>query len=218
VGGDSLNINITVEKNAQVVITSPSAGKFYRSKGLSAKQCNHLIVAPHGSLEWFPMETIVFDEAKGKTTTRVELSLGGSFMGWEILCLGRPASGHNYNKGSFKQSLELWQDGKPLWIERADFQGGGPSVTSRWGMSGYPVTASFICVTSDMKLKGMIQDVIDAMRGEDLMSVTQLDQVLVCRYLGDHVERAKKFFISVWALLRPYVLKRSICAPRIWNT
>ena len=44
-------------------------------------------------LEWLPQETIVFDGARSRMDTRVQLGAGSRYFGWEILCLGRSASG-----------------------------------------------------------------------------------------------------------------------------
>ncbi len=218
VGGDILNTDIAVEKNAQVLVTTPAATKFYRSDNYGAEQNCHLKIAPGASLEWFPQENIIFDGADVKTTTRVDLSANCTFIGWEVLCLGRPASGETFNVGSVRQAFELWRGKNPLWIERAHIVGGSPVMASKWGLSDYPVTATFVCVTKNVALKNKIQELISTIEGTALMSVTQLDQVLLCRYLGCHTEEAKSFFTSVWEILRPEVLKRRPYAPRIWKT
>jgi urease accessory protein len=42
--------------------------------------------------------------------------------------------------------------------------------------------------------------------------------VFVARYLGDDGEAARAVMAQVWALLRPYLLDRPACPPRIWLT
>ncbi len=49
-----------------------------------------------GALEWLPQETIVFDGARARSTTQVELAGDARFLGWEIACLGRPANGEGF--------------------------------------------------------------------------------------------------------------------------
>ena len=44
VGGDILNINITVADGAHALLTTPASGKFYRSAGKTAEQHNHLSI------------------------------------------------------------------------------------------------------------------------------------------------------------------------------
>jgi urease accessory protein len=49
-------------------------------------------------------------------------------------------------------------------------------------------------------------------------SVTQLREVLVCRYLGHSAEQARAGFTDVWRRLRPTLWGVEAVAPRIWAT
>jgi urease accessory protein len=49
-------------------------------------------------------------------------------------------------------------------------------------------------------------------------SVSELDQLLVARYLGDSTQTARKLFERVWKLWRPQVIGKTAVAPRIWAT
>ena len=107
VGGDRLYIYVDVNPNAHALITTPAAGKFYRSAGPVARQEQVIKVAPKGTLEWFPSENIIFAGAKAQIKTRIELSRDSNFMGWEISCLGRPASNENFSQGELDQRFEI---------------------------------------------------------------------------------------------------------------
>ena len=223
VGGDTLQIKVLAGGRAQVLLTTPAANKFYRSKiGTAARLHQSLTVEAGASLEWFPQEAIVFDGACVASTTRVEVAQGGHFMGWEITCLGRRAAQETYMRGEYRQHFEIWREGRPLWIERACVMGGGAVLNAAWGLAGFSVTGSFVCIT---KNSGAVQAIRDAVaqvspsqNDDDFFSVTQLDEVLICRYLGHSAERARHYFIRAWEVLRPLVLERTACAPRIWVT
>ena len=53
---------------------------------------------------------------------------------------------------------------------------------------------------------------------KDLIGMTLVDEVLVIRVLGDHIEPILENFTSLWTQLRTLWLQRSACAPRIWDT
>lgn len=218
VGGDRLSVDVGVGEGAHALLTTPAAGKFYRNDGVPARLEQRFRVAAGAALEWLPQETIAFDGAHGTLATRVDLAPDGRFMGWEILCLGRLAAGEKYTRGTLAQRFELWREGQPLWLERACHEGGGPALMAGWGLRGRCVTGSFVCVTEPPGLAGRIRAALSALTGEALFSVTQLDGALVCRYLGDSAEQARHCFTRAWALLRPAVLQRDACAPRIWRT
>ncbi len=50
------------------------------------------------------------------------------------------------------------------------------------------------------------------------VAATQLRDLVVCRYLGDSAEVAKRLFVRVWSALRPLALGRVACLPRVWAT
>ena len=83
VGGDRLTITTDVGADAAALVTTPAAGKYYRTEGPDARQEQRLTVGPGAMLEWFPQETIIFDGAQVHTRTRVALADTASFVGWE---------------------------------------------------------------------------------------------------------------------------------------
>jgi len=218
VGGDELDITIDVNSAAAAVLTTPAAGKFYRSDGRLARQRQSLRVAAGASLEWLPQETIVFAGARAVMATRVELQGDARFMGWEILCLGRPGAGESFESGSVSQAWEIRRDGQALLIERAVYEHELEALDAPWGLAGQPVCGSLVCVGD---YAGSIEEVraaTAALNIDGLFSATQLSEVLVCRYLGPHCDEAQRCFIRAWEILRPLSLYRAACAPRIWAT
>lgn len=219
VGGDTLQVQVLAGERAQVLLTTPAANKFYRSKdGTAARLHQSLTVEADASLEWFPQESIVFDGAWVDSATRVNLAGDAHFMGWEITCLGRRAAQETYAQGEYRQHFEIWRDGWPLWIERACVTGGGAVLNGTWGLAGFSVTGSFVCITKNPGAVQCVRDAVAQISKDDLFSATQRDEVLICRYLGHSAEQARRYFIRAWEVLRPLVLERTACAPRIWAT
>ncbi|MFQ5671529.1 MAG: urease accessory protein UreD [Nitrospinales bacterium] len=218
VGGDRLRVEVDVGPDAHALVTTPAAGKFYRSAGAEAQQRQILNVSADATLEWFPLENIFYSGARVETTTRIHLSTGSRFIGWDILCLGRPACGERFENGRIDQRLEIWRGDTPLRIERLCFAGNDPVLDARWGMAGYPVIASMVCVTPREDLADKLREIKTRPGGEEMISVTRLDGLVICRYLGRHVEHARQYFIAAWEILRLAVLRRKAVMPRIWST
>ena len=218
VGGDQLNICIHVNSNAHALITTPAAGKFYRSGGPVARQQQILKIAPKGILEWLPSENILFSGAKAQIKTKIELSLDSHFLGWEILCLGRPASDENFSQGELGQRFEVWRNGKPLRIEHLRLKGGDPTFKAKWGLFGFPVIGSMICVTDKIELVDSLRKIANVSIDQEIFSVTQVDGNILCYFLGNSVERARTCFISAWKILRKEVIGHEAVEPRIWRT
>jgi urease accessory protein len=217
VGGDILSVHVTSRDRAHALLTTPAANKFYRSSGPLAQLQQRLSVETNAVLEWLPQETILFNGSAVHSGTRVDLSPNSTFIGWEITCLGRPASGEAFTRGLFRQHLELWKQQQPLVIERALLQGAQPVLDSVWGLQSFTTTATMLAYPADKVLLELARSAITVNR-DALCSATLLEDVLVCRYLGHHGEQAKTVFTAIWSAIRPGLLKRPACVPRIWKT
>ena len=208
-GGDELALTAAAEPGAHALLTTPGAGKWYRSSGALASQ--RLRFQAAGTLEWLPRETIVFDGALASLESEVELEGAGAFIGWEILCLGRCGSGERFARGSVRLSTRVTRGGRLLWAERGRIDGGGSLATSPAGLAGHDVSATMLA-TLDAPAKALVA----ACR--EHAAITHFPGLIVARYLGGSSEEAFERFTKVWTLLRPEVARRAAVAPRIWST
>ena len=78
-GGDELALEVRTEREANALLTTPGAAKWYRSAGAWAKQ--RLQFEVEGSLEWLPRETIVFDGALADLRCDIALKEGARYIG-----------------------------------------------------------------------------------------------------------------------------------------
>lgn len=216
VGGDSLTYTFDVRSESHALITTPGATKLYRSPARCSSLV-HDVVASHGGVfEWLPQETIVFSGALAESTTRVRLEgSSAQFIGWDITCLGHDNCG--LQRGRLTQRWELTRDGRSLWLERAEYEGGAPVLSAPWGLAGRTVVATLVATGSGASE-------VDALRAalpeseRDWLSVSRLGEVLLCRYLGYSAEAAKHHFGAAWAILRQRLLGCSARPPRVWAT
>jgi urease accessory protein len=207
-GGDELELAARAGEGAHALLTTPGAGKWYRSGGPWASQALRFDV--DGALEWLPQETIVFEGARARLETEVRLRGAARFLGWEILCLGRTGSGERFGKGEVQLDTKLYRDDKLLWLERGRIEGGGALLDSPAGLQGRPVCGTLVASGAPFDLA--------ACRAVEGVAVTQLPGVLLARYLGDSSEGAKRLFTQLWMVLRPALFGREAQPPRIWRT
>lgn len=218
VGGDILEISVDAGPQSRVLLTTPAAGKFYRSSGAMARQSQRLRVRQGAVLEWLPQETIVFNGAFARNATRIDLDAEARVIAWEILCLGRPASGERFRSGDYGQSMELYRQGRPVLIERGRYEGGGAVHEAQWGLGGRPVSALLVASDcAEVDLGAVRAQLADGQRGA--VAVTRVDDILVVRWLGEQAEHARESLGRVWQWLRLQVQPdvRPL-RPRIWET
>jgi urease accessory protein len=215
VGGDSLRLELAVGSSAHALVTTPGATKFYRSGGRAASQHQRLAVRG-GILEWLPQETIVFPGANGEIATEVRLDKEARFIGWEILCLGLPTREEAFDRGRLHSSLAVYRDGRPLFLDRLRVAG-RDDLHSAIGLRGYPVTGCFLATGVSREqvaeLRGLLPDAAGS-----LVGLTLMGEQLVARYLGDSTSTAREIFQKLWTWLRPHLIGRTACPPRIWST
>ena len=213
-GGDQLTISAHVGPQAWAQLTSPGAAKWYRAAG-PAYQTLHLNVAAGATLEWLPQETIVFSEAQAELSTRIDLEGDARLFYWDIVALGRLASGEPFEQGYFQSQLDIRRDGQLLWHERQRIVGGDGLLNSPIGLDGHSVFATLL-VTGEIspQLLETCRSLPNPVRGD----LTQLPGMLVARCLAGEALQARAWLIDLWGLLRPALLGREALAPRIWST
>lgn len=220
-GGDALEISLAVGSGAHAQLTTPGAGKWYKARGLcplEATQQVHLQVAAGACLEWLPQEVIVFDGTEARAETRITLAEGASCLGWDILCLGRQASGERFTRGRFRQHLRLERaDGTPLWREHMNLAGSDARLDTAAGLGGAPVTGCFwIAGAPDPQA---LLEALRTLKGDGVRAgVSALPSVIVVRAVAERIEPLRHHFEAAWALARPACVQRMALTPRIWRT
>lgn len=216
-GGDELELAARADNDAHTLLTTPGAGKWYRSAGPWARQRLAFDAAAGASIEWLPQETIVFDGALADMDTEVRLAADAVYIGWEVLCLGRTGSGERYVNGECRLRTRLWRDDRLLWFERGRIGGDGPLARSPAGLGGRSVSGTLLASATAIGT-----ELLAACRAESPASgeaaVTRLPGLLVARYLGDSGEAARHYFARLWRLVRPALTGREAAEPRIWRT
>jgi urease accessory protein len=220
VGGDRLDVSVELASDSAAVITAPGAAKFYRSAGPSAALRQQLQVGDGASLEWLPHENIVFDGARLRAHTRVELAAGARFIGWEMHCLGRPASRAPFVAGEATVRFDVLRAGRPLLLERLRLTAEHLHRPAR--LRDNAVIATLLAIPADTCLRDALRNAVgqDTARHDDAVqgAVTLLDDLLVLRAIGPSTEQIRRRLVTAWGVLRPQVIGRPACPPRIWAT
>jgi urease accessory protein len=216
-GGDVLEMMVGIGEGAHVLLTTPGATKWYRSRGEPSHQSLEARIAENAALEWLPQENIVFDAARATLQASWRLHPGARMIGWEIVCLGRAASGERFRQGRLVQRMDLYLADRLVWRERGEIHGDSPLLQSPAGLRGQMVYGT-------LWLAGLPPDriLLETLRGLHFdhgdCAVTALPQVTVIRALSSSGEALREHFIRLWHMARPRYLQRAAHPPRIWAT
>ncbi|AKH67890.1 urease accessory protein UreH [Spongiibacter sp. IMCC21906] len=225
VPGDELQVAIDLGTGAEALLTTPSAGKAYKSDKQKTAQLQGITahISSDACLEWLPQETIIFDGAEAELRNDFHLSGNAKLLAWDIVVLGRRASGESFDAGRCLQRFTILRDGRPLLNERTLWEGGSDMLRANWGMANRWVSGSLFATleadraTLDVLREGLAaQPYFDKCQAE--WGLSQRRDVFMARYLGNSPEHCRKGFEYLWGQLRPLLNGREACRPRIWNT
>ena len=171
-------------------------------------------------LEWLPPGTILFGGSAYGQRTAIRAAGSSRFSYWDMICLGRPASGDGYEQGAGEQGLTVHIDDRPLYVDRFSWAADSPVRLSSWGLQGHSVFAQLLMYPADEDVLLRARQVLaqPSLLAVGLMNATLVDGLLVVRVLGDASFKVHGVLQAVWSALRPLVMGRSTCPPRIWAT
>jgi urease accessory protein len=212
-GGDDLSIRVSVGEQSKVRLTTPGATRWYRGAGRAASQRVEVTVARGATFELLPHPHLVFDEARATSSLVIDLAADTTFIGWDIVALGRPAGDHPFVSGRWCSRLELTREGRLDYSDRLDLPADSPLRRSPLGLSGHDAFGTALFVgTGTLDLTSV--DPLGLSVG-----LTELGSGLrVARALGGSAEVIHQWFIALWRLALPSLTGRQATPPRIWRT
>ena len=214
--GDRLAISVKAEAGARVLLTSPGAAKWYRCDQGGAEQTVDIEVAADASVEWLPLESIFFDGAQARLRSRYRLHDSASLIAADLYCLGRPAAGESFDHGTLRTGIEVHIGDQLAYSERALITGGDRALAAPAGLGERPLFGTLIAVSARLD-----DDALQACRAVEVageIGITRLDRILLARWRGARSDEGLHALRAVWAALRPKLLGRIACPPRIWST
>jgi urease accessory protein len=223
VGGDVLDIDVTLAPQAHALITTPGATRFYRSTGAPATQRLHATLTEGARLEWLPLETLAYSGCIAENAMHFELAPGAEMMGWDVLALGLPASDQGFVQGRFTQTIEL----PGRWLERGVIDAADTRLLdSPLGWAGHRVMGTLWFAAGSALPAARRDALLDtaraAVEGTTLQASAGAtavhDGIVVLRVLTPRVEPLMTLLTRVWGAWRELAWQLPACTPRVWRT
>ena len=221
VGGDTLDITLTVGAGAHGLVTTPGATRFYRSSGEPARQLLHARIESGARLEWLPLEALAYKQCRAENKAVFELAPGAELMGWDVTALGLPAAEQPFTEGSFAQHLEV----PGVWLEqgRIDAQD-ARLMDGPLGLAGQRCLGTLFFVAGEPITRTRREAALDSVRAlidahalrATAGATSPHPQVLVVRVLAPLVEPAMQLLKSLRATWRQQLWQLDPVPPRIW--
>ncbi|MDQ3990405.1 MAG: urease accessory protein UreD, partial [Actinomycetota bacterium] len=122
-GGDHLDLEVTLEPAARATVCTQGATKVYR--GAQAVQLTRLSVASGAVLEYVPHHVIPFAGARWCQHTVIELAPDAGLLAWDACAAGRVARGERFAFDGLSARTAVLRDGVPQAVDGWELGGGG---------------------------------------------------------------------------------------------
>ena len=221
-GGDELTLNVQLGENANALLTTPGAGKWYKANGQFAYQNLVFNLERNACLEWLPQENILFNGAQVKFSAEIKLHEDAKYAAWDVLCFGRQAQAEQWLSGSMNQHLKICKNDNLIWQESANLRPDLITLRSIVGLGKGAVNATFVIAAGAIpkELLAACRQVEPnlTLDSHAKFAVTALPEIFSARYVGQSSQSARQYFEQLWQILRPWYAGRETTRPRIWNT
>jgi len=221
VGGDTLEIGVSVASGAHGLVTTPGASRFYRSEGPLAAQRTRVVMERGSRFEWLPLEAICYSGCQAHNELLMDLAPGAEFMGWDVTALGLPEAGQPFVTGSLLQHLAL----QGQWLERGRIDAADRRLMDGpLGLAGHRCLASlFLASGADIprarreQALELAREVIGAHALAGSAGATAPGpRVIVVRVLAPLVEPAMGLLKAVRRAWRTGLWEMPPTQPRLW--
>ena len=225
VSGDRIDIDVSVDCNADALVTTPSAGKIYGADSANVVQTQavSLTVNEGASLEFLPQENIVFNGANAELSTSIEMHSNSKLLFWDAVSFGRPHGGFHFERGKLQQTIKVKIDDRIVLHEGFETDDQLRILQSNVGLMGHIHMASFYIASPSQQTEyedwlNALRQVLPKASSTLKLAATERSGLIIVRGLADDIEVLRNALIKVWKAARPLVLGEQPTVPRIWLT
>ena len=221
VAGDRIEISGEAGEGAVAHITGSAAEKIYRSAGATTVVQQSLAVAAGAWLEFLPPETILFDRARLRRNTRVDVTENAGFLGGGILVFGRLAMGERFTDGLLHDGWEIYRDGALVWGDALQIDGDVAAIMKDPAcFADAPAGATLVLVPRDGDARRFVEParaVQQQFAAAGLRAgVTAVNGLLVARWLGEPAA-LRRAYAELACHLRHAAMGLPARLPLLWH-
>ena len=219
-GGDRIAVSITAGTEACALVTTQAAEKIYRSADEETAISVDLSLARGAWLEWLPQETILFDRARFRRETRVDLAEDARLLAAELVVFGRTARGERITAGAYLDRWRIRRRGRLVWADSLGWADApAPALAHAAGFAAALAAATLVYAGPDAAAQLEPARAALSLTAADTRSgVTLVNGLLVARFLTRDAQSLRSDLAQLWCTLRRSAGKLPARLPRTWYT
>lgn len=165
--GDTVEVSVEVGQGANLILSTPSASRVYRTRsGKAAANSQVFTVGPGASLEWVPEPFIPHAGARYLQRTTLKIDPTASLLFFDWISPGRVAMGETFAYQELRWELDLHSGGVLAARERYDLQPGNHSLEGL--KAKFPAAHYFSVYAAGKFSANWPEDALDALNSDDV--------------------------------------------------
>lgn len=215
-GGDRLATEIVLGEGAAATVTSQAAEKIYRALDRDGRVLTKLRLGPAARLHWAPQETILFDSARLRRRTQVDLAADSRLLAAETLVFGRAAMGEVLQDLHLNDRWQVSIGGRLAWSDALRIDD-ARALSAPAGLNGATAYAALVIRLPDEEAEAC-RDRLRALwtGGAPQAGASRVAGLVLGRLLGEPMA-VRQAVIAALCDLRPRVLRFAAALPRAWS-
>ncbi len=221
--GDRLDIAVELAPGSAAHVTASAAEKLYRSTGRTTIIKQTLSIGPGAALEFLPPETILFDGARLRRETIIDLAPGSAFLGGDIVVFGRRARGERFASGFLREVWELRRDGDLVWGDALRLEEDvGRIIDDPACFDGAAAFATMILAAPAKDARSLLETARVVQSSSATAGLragaTTIAGLVIARWLAADAAVLRRAYADLACHLRSAALGLPHHLPRIWHT
>jgi urease accessory protein len=223
VAGDRVRIDVRAGAGALAQVVTSAAEKVYRSIGATTQITQSVSVGEGAWVEYLPQETILFDGARLRRHTAVDVAIGGGFLGGGMIVFGRRARGERFTYGLLHEQIEVQRCGRLVWGDALHLAGDMEQLMAAPACFDNAAACATLILASP---RGDPDRFVEPARGVQQRSaapelrggVTAVNGLAVARWLANEPAALRRAFADLACHWRQTAFGLPPRLPRLWHT
>jgi urease accessory protein len=205
---DRLTVEVSVEQGARVLITTPSAGKFYRMEDGHAELINSFDVASGSVLEYLPEYNIPYAGTRILQETIFRLKRDSVLIAGDMIIPGRMERGELFKYDLYSSKTKIFIEDNLKAYEYIKLQPKIRDITGFGILQGRKIYGTMFVYAPVLP-----EEILNGVRGlfaenrEVDGGISFLDESLgIVKLTGDTVSGMQEIMEEIWGIVRRHML------------
>ncbi|MGG3799162.1 urease accessory protein UreD [Metabacillus fastidiosus] len=216
--GDRYHINILLEEQARLTLTTQSATKVYKTPNNYAYQETEIHLKKGSYLEYIPDPLIAYEHAKYKQKNIIRMEKGSTFLYSDIMTPGWSPHGGKFSYEMVQLLNEIYMDDELVVYDHIKLQPASQKMNSLGFMEGYSHLGSMI-VIGEQTNNDLIDRLYDLISTDDNKYEIGISRLRVpgfaVRMLSNSTQEIERVFNTIhhtvstdWFNIKPSSLRK----------